>query len=80
MDCEMPIMDGLTASLILKEKMKTGELPKIPIIGLSGNQDKDITAKTSSVGMDDYVLKPLTEGRFKSIITKFSPHLSNSSL
>lgn len=37
MDFEMPIMGGIEATKILKEKMRLKEIPSIPIIGLTAN-------------------------------------------
>lgn len=55
MDIQMPIMDGITATKILKRDFK--ELP--PIIGLSANNMEGDASKYISMGLDDYIPKPI---------------------
>jgi len=71
MDFEMPVMDGLKACSILKEKMVAGEIPEIPIVGLSENQDKDIEIKSKQAGMNAYILKPLRESQFEKLLKEY---------
>jgi CheY-like chemotaxis protein len=56
MDVQMPVMDGLTATrLIRKEKLA----PKTPIVAMTANAmqgDRDLCL---DAGMDDYVAKPI---------------------
>jgi len=67
MDFEMPIMDGLTAAALLKEKVRKGEIPDFPIIGLSAFSGPDIEKKSRAAGMSDYILKPLKDEDFVRI-------------
>jgi CheY-like chemotaxis protein/HPt (histidine-containing phosphotransfer) domain-containing protein len=60
MDCQMPVMDGLTACRTIREKEKSGGLSRIPIIALTANAlDGDLQACLES-GMDQSVGKPFT--------------------
>lgn len=56
MDVQMPIMDGVEATQILRENHK--KLP--PIIGLSANALAGDAQKFIDLGMDDYLAKPIT--------------------
>ena len=57
MDIQMPIMDGISASKIIREELKLST----PIIAQSANTvQKDIDA-CSAVGVNDYLAKPFTE-------------------
>ncbi len=58
MDIQMPVMDGITATTILKKKYQSHELP--PIIGLSANSMEGDAEKYIDKGLDDYLSKPLT--------------------
>jgi len=54
-DIKMPFMDGLSLSEIVKE-----EFPKIKIIIISGYDDFEYARKAITVGVDQYLLKPVT--------------------
>ena len=54
MDLQMPEMDGLEATKILRDKGI-----KIPIIGLSANTDMTMRAKCLAAGVDDFLTKPV---------------------
>lgn len=55
MDIQMPVMDGITATRIIKESYQS--IP--PIIGLSANALEGDAEKYIQQGMDDYVSKPV---------------------
>jgi len=56
MDCQMPVMDGYTASMHIREEERLQELP---IIALTANALKDEYDKITAVGMNDIVTKPI---------------------
>jgi len=70
MDIQMPVMDGVTATKILRKKYKKSP----PIIGLSANAFEGDREKYLKYGMDDYIIKPINEEDFKNIIKK---HVNN---
>jgi signal transduction histidine kinase/ActR/RegA family two-component response regulator len=53
MDLQMPVMDGYTASIRIREFNK-----EVPIIALTAEAVADIQAKAMQHGMTDYVSKP----------------------
>jgi PAS domain S-box-containing protein len=67
MDIQMPEMDGLTATHLLKEKY-TGF---IPIVGLSANAFEGDKEKYMELGMDEYLMKPVKREDFSGILEKF---------
>jgi PAS domain S-box-containing protein len=69
MDIQMPEMDGISATKILKLKHKT--LP--PIVGLSANAFEGDREKYMEMGMDEYLIKPLDMNDFERVINKFFP-------
>ena len=56
MDINMPFLDGNKASIILKEKMKKGEMKSIPIIVNSANH---IESRDKPAHFDDVLNKPI---------------------
>lgn len=56
MDIQMPVMDGVEAT----QKIKADHPDAPPIIGLSANAMEGDAEKYMGLGLDDYLLKPLT--------------------
>ena len=54
-DIKMPFMDGLSLSRIVRE-----EFPKTKILIISGYDDFEYARQAIEVGVDQYLLKPLT--------------------
>ncbi|MFO7978870.1 MAG: ATP-binding protein, partial [Bacteroidales bacterium] len=63
MDIQMPVMDGITATQILKQKYKNPP----PIVGLSANAFEGDREKYLAMGIDDYLTKPLSIVEFKKM-------------
>ncbi len=64
MDCQMPEMDGYQTTQAIRAG-KTGESYKtIPIIAMTANAMKGDKEKCLSVGMDDYLAKPIDTALF----------------
>ena len=55
MDIEMPIMNGIKATRIIREK----GFVDIPIIFLSAVNDRQIVIQCKEVGATEYILKPI---------------------
>lgn len=58
-DIKMPFMDGLTLCKLVKK-----ELPGIKIVILSGYDDFNYAKQAISIGVEDYLLKPITKNAF----------------
>jgi len=71
MDINMPVMDGYTASIKIREN---SEFTNIPIIALSALTSNDEVAKMFASGMNGYLAKPL---RKEKLFTVFSIYLEN---
>jgi len=68
MDIMMPIMDGLEATVkIREEEQKNGITERTPIIALTANTMDNDREKCISYGMDDFMAKPFDMAKLKSI-------------
>ena len=56
MDCQMPVMDGYTATALIR---KQGLNKTVPIIALTANAMQEDREKVLEVGMNDHIGKPI---------------------
>lgn len=68
MDCQMPIMDGYTATRIIRKNENYKTLPIIAMTAnaMSGDKDKVIEA-----GMNDHISKPINVNTMFSVMAKW---------
>jgi CheY-like chemotaxis protein len=59
MDMQMPVMDGIEATRILR-RQELGTLRHMPIIAITANAFDEDRRKCFEAGMDGYVIKPVT--------------------
>ena len=75
MDCQMPRMDGYEATAVIRSREHGG--PHTPIIAMtSGTEDKP---RCLSVGMDDYLSKPVQRDRLLSTVARWTGPGSSTS-
>jgi CheY-like chemotaxis protein len=74
MDMQMPFMDGLEATRIIRKHINK----KVPIIALTANEIKLEKDRCVQAGMNDFLMKPFDEKALVSIINKwiYKPILS----
>ncbi|MFA7362076.1 MAG: response regulator [Candidatus Kapaibacterium sp.] len=70
MDIQMPIMDGLEATSIIRE-IEKGTGNHIPIIGITAYAVKADKEKCLSAGMDNYMSKPFVKEEFYKMIDSY---------
>ncbi|MFZ6772686.1 response regulator [Undibacterium sp. SXout7W] len=70
MDCHMPVMGGLEATRLIRQKEQdTGN--HIPIIAVTANAMQDERDHCIEVGMDDYLSKPIVRADLKTMLDKY---------
>ncbi|MBC7533725.1 MAG: response regulator, partial [Oligoflexus sp.] len=70
MDCHMPEMDGYDATQAIRAS-KTISNPRIYIIAMTASAMKGDKEKCLSVGMNDYVSKPVEPKALEKILNKW---------
>ncbi|MBD3657097.1 response regulator [Marinobacter sp.] len=68
MDCQMPEMDGYTATRKIREQERYRNLP---ILALTANAMADERAKVLSAGMNDHITKPINVEHLFSVMAKW---------
>lgn len=71
MDVQMPKMDGLTATKIIRNNLQF----KKPIIALTAFADESNVKECLNSGMSGFLSKPIKRTNLRKIITEFSPAL-----
>lgn len=72
MDCQMPVMDGFTASQSIRET--EGLNQETPIIALTANLVSGILEECLACGMNDILNKPIAVADMKNILIKWCDH------
>lgn len=70
-DIKMPFMDGLSLSEIVKE-----EFPRTRIIIISGYDDFEYARQAIVVGVDQYLLKPITRAALRNALLELKEKIS----
>ncbi|MGI9507127.1 MAG: response regulator [Geminicoccaceae bacterium] len=71
MDCQMPVMDGLEATSILRKTWS--ENKRLPIIALTADKVEDAKAACFAAGMDDFLSKPFTLQQLQALLQRWQP-------
>jgi len=71
MDCQMPIMDGYTATRVLRQREAETGGTRVPIIAMTANAMAGDREKCLGVGMDDYLSKPLNRALLEQTLRKW---------
>lgn len=77
MDIQLPGMDGLAATSLLKQDPNTAHIPVIALTAMAMKEDRE---KTRLAGCDAYIIKPLRYKELYQVIDTLlqqhiSPHL-----
>lgn len=69
MDIQMPAMDGIEATVAVRE-IEEGTQNHVPIIALTANNAKGMKERCLDAGMDGFLSKPLEMEAFLKVVEK----------
>jgi CheY-like chemotaxis protein len=72
MDCQMPEMDGMTATRLIRQREAKQQLPRLPIVALTTHAFAEDRGRCLAAGMDDCLSKPFTEAQLSAMVRKWS--------
>jgi signal transduction histidine kinase/CheY-like chemotaxis protein len=71
MDVQMPVMDGHTATRMIRDWEKQSNLPPIPIIALTAHAYQEEMQKSLAAGCSDHLTKPIKKNTLLNAIQKW---------
>ncbi|ATC96866.1 ATP-binding protein [Pseudoalteromonas tunicata] len=71
MDCQMPIMDGFTATAKIRAGEATEFYQHIPILALTANVIESERERCLQIGMNDFLAKPISLDILASLLDKW---------
>ena len=71
MDINMPILDGIQATILIREYEKETSKKRIPIVAAGASIDQSDKGKLLLDGMDDIIIKPISQEALEEVLDKF---------
>jgi len=71
MDCQMPVMDGFTATRRIRELEQRSASKRLPIIALTANVMTEDREKCTAAGMDAHLSKPIEPKQMVDTLSRF---------
>ena len=78
MDCQMPVMDGFEATMLIRKQL--GNNPRLPIIAVTANASENDRTACLEAGMDDFLSKPYTFKHLEQVIIRWLPKKEDISM
>ena len=70
MDVQMPEMDGLTATRLIRQSEEAAGRPRTTIVALTANAMESDRERCLAAGMDDFVSKPVRKQALRSVLAR----------
>src|SRR5262245_19978906 len=77
MDLQMPVMDGLTATTMIRQhEVRHPDRKRLPIIAVTAAAMRGDRERCLAAGMDDYLTKPIKPDDLTAMLTRLFPDLA----
>lgn len=73
MDCQMPVMDGYTATRAIREWEQEQRMKPVPIIALTADALPGTASACQEAGMNDYLAKPVRKEQLRQVLSRWVP-------
>ena len=73
MDCQMPVMDGFTATDRIRDTQSSVRDHTIPVIAMTANAMQGDRNRCLEAGMDDYIAKPVDPAKLDRVLQQWLP-------
>lgn len=71
MDCQMPLMDGYEATLVIREWEQSNGQSGAPIIALTADVSHETENRCLASGMNDYIPKPVRRDALRDVLSRW---------
>ncbi|WP_378924221.1 ATP-binding protein [Pelagicoccus mobilis] len=71
MDVRMPLMDGLEATRVIREKELDEASGRVPIVAMTAHASERMRVECARVGMDGYMSKPIQFDQLENYIKRY---------
>ena len=68
MDCEMPVLDGFSATARLREWERQEQRPRTPVVALTAHILPEHRERAREAGMDGHLAKPVELSQLRELI------------
>jgi len=76
MDCQMPVMDGLETTRLIRQREKQQGRPRVTIVALTAHSADEDRSRCLEAGMDDYLGKPFRMQDLSRMMEKWRIRIS----